>query len=439
MAFPEQEIRDAVGDDALLQGGGARAYTVDGVVPPAVVFPATVEEVAAVMTIADRHALAVTPWGNGTRQRMGNPPDRLDLVLATSRLNQIVDYPHDDMTVKLQAGITLEDINRIAGDFSQMLPVDPPYPDRTTLGGLCATNVSGPLRYGFNTFRAFLIGIRVVQPDGRITKAGGMVVKNVTGFDLMKLYTGSLGTLAVIVELNLKLAPRPVDERTFIAGFRSRIEACDAAYRMMDSPLLPGFIELLNGPTGKAVEASARDDAWTLVVGFDGFSKSLDWQIDQAMTICRANGSPVFDTRDRESGTPLRQRIRNYPDLADGGLMLRSTVLASHCDAFYTGLEESPHYGDARIITHFGNGVHQVVLPRNGELTTEAAVGFCQTAAAATRRGKGRMLVEQAPLPVKQAFPVWGESTADWDLMQRLKDTMDPKHVLNPGRFVGGI
>ena len=189
----------------------------------------------------------------------------------------------------------------------------------------------------------------------------------------------------------------------------------------------------------KAFDASAKDDVWTLVIGFDGFSKTVDWQIDQAMAICRSNGAPVFDTRDRESGALLRQRIRNYPDLVNGGLMLRSTVLASRCDAFYTGLEESPHYGDARIITHFGNGVHQVALPAAADLSTEALTAFCRTTAEATRRSEGRMMVEQAPLPVKQIFPVWGESTTDWDLMHRLKDTMDPKHILNPGRFVGGI
>src|SRR5215211_991718 len=184
-------------------------YRVDRQAPPLVVLPGDPEEVAGCLAAADRLGAAVVPWGGGTAQTLGYPLRRYDVALDLRRLNRVLAYEPGDRTISVEAGITVEALDTVLAAHGQRVTVDCPQPRATTLGGLVATHRTGLRRLRYGTLRDLLIGIRAAHPDGTLTRGGGMVVKNVSGYDMMKLYLGSLGTLGVVVEVNLKLAPRP--------------------------------------------------------------------------------------------------------------------------------------------------------------------------------------------------------------------------------------
>src|SRR5690349_24045462 len=187
------------GEQSLWTDPAARAgYAVQGVAPGCVVAPQSTEELAAALRVAQDLRAAVVPWGGGTQQNIGAPPGRIDLVVRTERLSRVLVHEPFDLTISVEAGMTMGGLREYLARHGQMLPIDPPLPARATIGGLIATAADGPRRLGYGTLRDLLIGITVVEASGRVSRAGGMVVKNVSGFDMMKLYLGSFGTLAVI-------------------------------------------------------------------------------------------------------------------------------------------------------------------------------------------------------------------------------------------------
>src|SRR5262245_20398935 len=197
----ERQLAESVGSENLVTDSAAcAAYAVSGLTPSLVAAPGSVEELAQVLAAAQEAGIAVVPWGGGTRQRMGRPlaASQGFLAVRTQRLARVVEYEPADLTISVEAGISMAKLSAVLAAEGQMLPVDVTLPGRSTLGGALATAADGPRRLGYGTLRDLLIGIRVAEATGRISKAGGRVVKNVSGFDLMKLYLGSLGTLAVV-------------------------------------------------------------------------------------------------------------------------------------------------------------------------------------------------------------------------------------------------
>lgn len=211
-----------------------------------VVAPGSVEEVSAVMQVAHQQRATVIPWGGGTQQWIGNPPERADLVVRTERLNRVLIHEPNDLTISVEAGMTLGALRHHLAAHNQMLPIDPPLADHATIGGLIATAADGPRRIGYGTLRDLLIGITVVEATGRISKAGGMVVKNVSGFDMMKLYHGSFGTLAVIVAANFKLLPAPRHHEWMLHTFSTSHDAFAFLDDLHASQLTPAAAEYIN-------------------------------------------------------------------------------------------------------------------------------------------------------------------------------------------------
>ena len=218
-----EELLAIVGVESVQAMSALDAYNVDGRAPWAVIIPGDINQLAAVLALAHREKLAVVPWGGGTTMAMGHPPERLDLVLSLARLDRVLEHEPADLTACVQAGITMAALQAQLGSRRQWWPVDPPLAATATVGGVLASNASGPKRLLYGTARDLLIGITVVHADGAISKAGGKVTKNVTGYDMMKLYIGSLGTLAVIAEATLKLRPIPlIQELTWSTFAQSR-------------------------------------------------------------------------------------------------------------------------------------------------------------------------------------------------------------------------
>src|SRR5574341_2180853 len=249
----ERRAAEVVGQGGLVPEAERAAYAVDGLVPRVVARPASVEELSALLKVADEAGAAVVPWGGGSKQSLGGIPPRVDLVVSLARMNRVVEHEPADLTASFEAGIRLADANAALGTANQWIALDPPHGDRCTLGGVLAANASGPRRLRYGTARDLVIGVRVVHADGTVTKGGAKVVKNVTGYDMNKLYVGSLGTLGVIVEATFRLYPLPPAERTWVAAFPTAGQAREAVAKIMDSPLVPSAVELLNEGAAAAV------------------------------------------------------------------------------------------------------------------------------------------------------------------------------------------
>ena len=204
-------------------------YAVDDLPPQAVVTPRTIEETAQVVALAHHHHLSLLPRGNGTQINLGGVPEQLDILLLTHKLDHLREHEAPDLTCHVEAGMTLAALQTQLATKGQWLALDPPVAEQTTIGGLLATNSSGPKRFRYGTARDLAIGLRVVQANGQIARSGGRVVKNVAGYDLNKLYIGSLATLGVIVEANFKLHPLPPSERTYLC-YNTRYHANSDGY-----------------------------------------------------------------------------------------------------------------------------------------------------------------------------------------------------------------
>jgi glycolate oxidase FAD binding subunit len=224
----------------------ASRFVIDGQNPGQVVAPQTSEEAGALLKEANAQSWAVVPFGSGSKQQIGNVLKKFDVALSLEHFSQILEFEPQDLVVKVQAGCPLATLQARLAQDGLCLPVDPPWQDTATLGGIVSSHDSGPLRFSHGTIRDYLIGISLIQPDGAWTKFGSRVVKNVTGYDMCKLYTGAFGTLGVLLDFYFKLKPLPPSEKTVVVKFKGLTETAQALSKLFSSPLLPAAVELLN-------------------------------------------------------------------------------------------------------------------------------------------------------------------------------------------------
>src|SRR6516225_9507792 len=221
-----------------------RQYAVDGVLPRLAIIPETVEQVSQAVTLANQQGLTLITRGGGSRLNLGSIPERFDVLLETTKLTRLLEHEAPDLTCHAEAGSTIAALQAQLATKGQWLALDPPDAQQATIGGVLASNASGPKRLRYGTARDMVIGLHVVQASGEVARSGGRVVKNVAGYDLNKLYIGSLGTLGIIVEANFKLQPLPAEERTLILTFSNAVDAMQNVIALLGSLSTPSAIEL---------------------------------------------------------------------------------------------------------------------------------------------------------------------------------------------------
>jgi glycolate dehydrogenase FAD-binding subunit len=432
-----------VGDRHILAGVECSPYVLEGRTPEAVVFPSTKEEVGGVLIAAAAAGVPVTPWGGGTRISVGMPPARPGIVLSLKRLDRLIEHEPADLTATAEAGMTLEAFQAALGQRGQWLSLDPPNPREGTLGGILASNASGPRRHLYGTARDLLIGLTMVLADGSVVRGGGKVVKNVAGYDLPKLAIGSYGTLGVIVEATVKLRPRPDTDRLIVASFERVKDAGQGARAVMASDLIPSALDLLDGEALRALALGGREGA-ALLVGLDGLREQVDWQIAELSRLLAAGArveTRVLDGEERDRVWQAAGELprRAFPDVT---AVMKWGVLPTQVgDLIEHGGDMARRHGlAAAFAAHAGVGIITAVLGAGagatGATTVAAALGDWR---ALVRDASGHAALEWAPLAVKERVPVWDPPGAPFRIMQRLKAELDPSGILNPGRFVGGI
>ena len=438
---------EAFGDQAVVASERLGEYSVDGLIPELVVSPEDVEGVSAAISVASRERLKVCPRGGGTQMALGNPPTGLNLVLGTGRLERVLFHEPADLVASVQAGMTLEALQRELASQGQFLPLEAPIPSRATIGGIIAANASGPSRLAYGTPRDWLIGIKVVRSDGVITKSGGRVVKNVSGYDLNKLYTGSLGTLGVIVEATFKLAPLPRHRQTLVAVYPGLGAAIDSAQELLRRGGTPQAVCVINHEIRTrlpALDILEGDGDATLLALYGGRKAAVERSVDQAAKSMEGGEATAVESLPQEIGGSAWQAITDLgwaqeapPRLAIKISALRSQVgeLVASAGTFH-GLS-----GTHGLVADIGSGMVRLFCwERHGSPISSDAYERAIMELRTKAHGSGaHVVVERCPAEVKGRLDVWGDPVEGVAIMRRIKHELDPAGMLNPGRFVGGI
>jgi glycolate oxidase FAD binding subunit len=414
-----EDLQNIVGEEHAREAAPEDA--VDGVAPSFVVEPGSTEDISELMKLANDRNLAVAPRGGGTSMALGNPPRELGLILSTTRMNSVVEHVPGDQVVRVQSGIRFADLQERLAESDQMLGVDPPEAgDGATVGGIVAANSSGPKRYRYGTIRDLIIGITVVLADGTVAKAGGKVVKNVAGYDLAKLFTGSLGTLGVIAECNFRLHPRPETARTVAVELPDTASAGAASQAILHAQVVPSAVELL-----------WSDETRMLTVLIEGIPSGVEAQAETASHILGSFGE-VRTLGDDEAGSS------SPPGAGDDEVAIKiSAPPAELAGVLDSTLGASSRLGvTPRITGHAGTGVTYVGLSGSDE---EARAGVVEELREIWLRRGGSVIVREASPAFKERVEAWGPIGTRLDLSRRVKEKFDPRGILNPGRFVGGI
>ncbi|HEY7418222.1 MAG TPA: FAD-binding oxidoreductase, partial [Ktedonobacteraceae bacterium] len=414
-----------------------RSFTIDGVLPRLVVTPTTVDEVVQLVRLVDQHNLTMLARGNGAYMSMGRLPETVDVIIETRKLSRLLEHEAPDLTCHVEAGITLAELQKQLSTKGQRLALDPPDAEQTTIGGILATNASGPRRLRYGAPRDLVIGLRIVQADGELTRSGGRVVKNVAGYDLNKLYTGSLGTLGILVEANFKLQPLPIAERTLLLTYKEAEDAMRTTTTLIGSLLTPSAIELIDAnAASNMADVHLPTSGYTLAVDFEGKQTDITRQIDEAHLIARQNNALLGDELEGEDQERFWSAVREH---MKGTLTCKVSVLASEVASYLQRMKQvCQRYAlEAAVVAHAGNGVLYIEL-RPGDVTPQLIEAITALRMHA-QEARGSLVVACSPVDLKRRLDVWGEPGTNFRMMQRLKEQFDPHQRFVRGRFLGGL
>jgi glycolate oxidase FAD binding subunit len=406
-----------VGNDHVYASTGADA--VAGVQPKLVVEPSTETELAEVLRLANEAGLGIIPRGNGTKLGWGNPPARADLILSTARLNEIIEHAWADLTVSVEAGCTIQKLQETLAQHGQRLALDTLWPEKATVGGVLSTNDSGALRLRFGALRDLIIGVTIALPDGTLASSGGKVVKNVAGYDLPKLVTGALGTLGVITRAVFRLHPLPLHSRAFSLSNTHSQETQKFVLAVQDSKLAHTFLQ----------SHFSDDNPPVSDILFEGTEAGLAAQELKLRTLA----APATVTQASASTWAAREALWSLSDPGTTAIA-KISILPAAMTATVELLAQTARTQQLRWkALLYASGL--------GWLRLEGQPSSLYAALESLRtelegRNSSLVALHAAKMP---RFDAWGTPGDSLPLMKSVKNRLDSKNTLNPGRFLGGI
>ena len=387
------------------------------------VYPNTQEELAALIACARQNRWRVLPCGSGSKLDWGGLVEGVNIAVSTARLNRLVEHAVGDLTVTAAAGMKFADLQAVLGAVGQFLPIDPAYPQQATLGGIIATADTGSLRHRYRGVRDLLLGITFVRSDGKIAVAGGRVVKNVAGYDLMKLFTGSYGTLGIISQVTFRVYPLPESSGTVILTGEAGALA-QAAQILLSSALTPTAVDLLSPDL---VTKLGLGKGTGLIVRFQSIAESVQQQSARLLEVGEKlglQGTKCSENDEHQLWQRLPETMWNCN--TKSAIFCKIGIRPSEA---VKAINELP-IQDALI--HAGSGL--------GVLRFETATAETLLQVRQKCEAKGGFLtVLVAPTDIKQELDVWGYTGSAIDLMRRIKQQFDPENILSPHRFISGI
>jgi len=438
-----QRLAEIVGSKNVMTGDQATApYEVDGLVPYAVVFASTTEQVSQIINAANQSGTSIIPWGSGTKQQIGPCLSAANVVLCLKPMKQIIDLDAGNYTVRVEAGMVNSELQKQLAEHKFFFPLDPLFMETSTIGGELATNANGPLRFTYETARDLVLGITAVTPTGDIIHPGGKTMKNVAGLDLCKMFIGSWGTLGVITEAVLRLFPLPEDSKSQWLTFSNFEDAFRAVSLLLNSVLAPSAIELIDWVAGRNLAYASRlkEGEILLMINIEGDKAGVSRHLKEINNMAKINKACQVVTIEGKEVTQIRNAYRGVhqsilsanPSIVQGKASVPISKLG---DMFKSVKEVGKKYSvEIGITAHGGNGIlYSYVTAGNTDVSKiiadlrQAAVGL-----------GGFFIVEVAPLEVRKSIDVW-PYRSDYQLMKRLKTKLDPNNILNPGRVVGGV
>ncbi len=440
-------LSEIVGVADVLSGPPAAEFAVDGVVPRLAVRPGSQTEVEAVVAACAAGGATMLPWGGGTAIGLGNPPAQADVAVSLERLTRVVEFDAANLNVTAEAGVSLQALQAAVAQGREFLPLDPPRADRATLGGIIATNASGPGRLLYGTARDLVLGLRVVLASGERIRCGGKVIKNVSGYDMNKVFIGSLGTLGIVTEVTFKLLPLPA-MRAMVAGVFADLPAA-LITRTLESFWLPAALELRDREALKALAPALGLDGhpgYGLAVSLAGSRETVERQVRDFTACFTEAGALRTAAAQGEASVAAWQAVRDVFDRLGRSpgdqVVCKIAVPIGKTVAILASAE-----GLARrlslpgaAVAHAGSGVVRAAYalgpaPVQPEVVRDGLDALRRAAEAA----EGSLIVETAPLAIKRHFDAWGKPGEAFAVMRRLKTEFDPRGLMNPGRFLGGI
>jgi glycolate oxidase FAD binding subunit len=387
--------------------------------PSCVVYPHSQAELAAVITTANSHQWRVLTWGSGSKINWGGLAKNIDIIVSTERINQLIEHAVGDLTVTVEAGMKFAQIQEILAKSGQTLALDPAAPELATIGGIVATADTGSLRQRYGGVRDQLLGITFIRADGEIAKAGGRVVKNVAGYDLMKLFTGAYGTLGIISQVTFRVYPIPESSGTVILTGKS--EAISQAARTLHgSELTPTQADLLSN---KLLTNLDLGTGIGLIARFQSISESVQEQSKRLLLIGEKLGlQGVIYSGNQEIDLWQQLPKQIYDHLTESTITCKIGVLP-------TAAVEILNYMEVGLI-HISSGLGLVRLEKEEQILPLRSL--CQA-------NSGFLSVLSAPVEFKKRFDVWGYNGNALAVMRGIKEQFDGNFILSPGRFVGGI
>lgn len=426
-----EQFRGALGADCVASDSSVWRYACAGAVPHCVVAPGSVEEIRAAVRLAAANRLRIVPCGNATHLHIGSPPHGYDAALSIRRLDRVLAHEAGDMTVTVEAGVTLKSLNTRLAAAGQWLPCDAVHGHAMTVGGLVAADRNGPGQLSYGKVRDMLLGMRVVTADAEIVTGGGRVVKNVAGYDLPKLFTGSYGTLGVIVEASFRLWPRPPAQALLLSPAPSLEEALARGLAVLESGTTPSLLTALNVHAGETIGTGSA----ALLVKYEGTESGVRGQMERVEALV-----PELQAVDEREAQALHEALVAFPQpMNEDVLVARASLLPTRLPPVLRGFEsEAQNRGlTLEIAAHIGSGTAWCQLagpvsPLEFELCAEWM-------RVQVRAAQGWLVFESLPEGLQGRLDPWGFSGSALPLMRRIKTALDPDGLFSPGRFVGGI
>jgi glycolate oxidase FAD binding subunit len=413
---------------------------------PLTVYPDNEKQVQEILRWANENHLHIVPKGGGTKDAYGSHAGRADIILSLSKLRGIIEHSAGDLTFTALPGTTLLEVKETLKEHGQFLPLDVPWSERSTIGGLIASNASGLKRAMYGSARDYLIASRMVFPDGRVTRTGAKVVKNVAGYDMNKLIIGSMGSLGMLTELTFKIRPIPFYSAAIVLSSENMSVIKQFQKNILDSQLEPCVVELVD-PLYISKILNKQVTGLSILLLFEDMKPSVHYQITQIKDMCkRFQMDIIHQTEGMEESEQLLSRLREYPPdagrLNDNKLVVSiklMTLMTQVPDVYEAVAGTSSQRGlECRFSGGVFTGISRATITADWDRQSDV-LQWVQRIRSYTSTIHGQIVVETAPRAIRSEIDPWGRVTSAIRLMRGIKEAFDPHGILNKGRFIGGL